>query len=215
MFKLEFLFYIQYIFFSYVLNILYTKNVFYLNFNFVCVYVFLFVACSGRQDGLPSMWKLYGEKKKSNLQSIFFVKASGEGRGSYSHSEKSKPLHALHWRSEVRAFLLFLQEKVGIFLHLDLNQAVLLPSLHRTHFSCRFRQLQIPVAAARALLLVGRLPSCQNAVEHALQTITKPSALSASCLTSAPQFLLFAVSLSFACFCLSYSFSSQYIQAMD
>ncbi len=83
------------------------------------------------------------------------------------------------------------------------------PSPRSERFSCCFRQLQIPVAAAQARMLVRRLPSCQSAVEHALQTITTPSALSVSCLALASQFLSHSHSL-FVClshFCASY-FSS-------
>lgn len=79
-------------------------------------------------------------------------------------------------------------------LHLDLNQAVH-HSPHSGRFSFYFRQLQIPVAVAQARLLVRRLPSCQSAVEHALQTITTPSALSVSCLALASQFLSHSHSL--------------------
>ncbi len=82
------------------------------------------------------------------------------------------------------------------------------PSPRSECFSCCFRQLQIPVAAAQARMLVRRLPSCQSAVEHALQTITTPSALSVSCLALASQFSLplslsLCASLSFLCFLFS------------
>lgn len=70
------------------------------------------------------------------------------------------------------------------------------PSPHSRHFSCCFRQLQIPVAKAQARLLVRRLPSCQRTVEHALQTITTPSALSVSCLALVSPYLSHSLSLS-------------------
>lgn len=69
------------------------------------------------------------------------------------------------------------------------------PSPRSERFYCCFRKLQIPVAAAQARLLVRCLPSCQSAVEYALQTITTPSALSVSCLALASQFLSHSHSL--------------------
>ncbi len=104
---------------------------------------------------------------------------------------------------------MLLQGELGMHLHFGLNQAVHIPVLAVNVFLACFRQLQIPVAAAQARMLVRRLPSCQSAVEHALQTITTPSALSVSCLALASQFFSHSHSLfvRLSHFCASY-FSS-------
>ncbi len=82
------------------------------------------------------------------------------------------------------------------------------PSPRSECFSCCFRQLQIPVAAAQARMLVRRLPSCQSGCGtcftnnyHTICTVSELFSISVS--VSLPLSLSLCASLSFLCFLFS------------